>query len=307
VYSNLIDPTSHAKVTIRVKPKTEPNPTSKIHRASGLHPNHPGVDVEKRMIDGYIFKNYDDEFLEACENKYQGFGACSSATIIPTVGVDFATFDMESWFSELNATHAKSDNLTEVLSQEQTDVTKQKNVKQYVHKVHSNVSQHTYPNGASINRSADISWMLNRNAVTSLNVHLLRKLLLWQKGHTSYTDKVLSSNDLPNAVAYHQTKFVETLVKRAILGIRGCNIPVWIISEDRMVEIIDGIDTLPVAQLVKNFASYDQFFFECDLSVCSKYLYVKTIHHGYIFDNDEREYFYEVFYGLDYKSHVRHV
>ena len=95
VYSNLIDPTSHAKVTIRVKPKTEPNPTPKSHRASGLHPNHPGVDVEKRMIDGYIFKNYDDEFLEACENKYQGFGACSSATIIPTVGVDFATFDME--------------------------------------------------------------------------------------------------------------------------------------------------------------------------------------------------------------------
>ena len=244
--------------------------------------------------------------MEACENKYNGFGACSSTTINSSFGIDFATFDMDSMLSELHRKHAKSDNNTEVSNHEDTNVVKLNCVKQHIHKVHSNLHNHTYPAGFSVKTSADVGWMLNINAVESMNIHLIHKLMLWQKGHTSYTAKVVSSNELPGTVAYHQTTFVETLVHRAIVGIMQCNIPVWLMSEDRMIEIIDGIDTLCVAQFVKNTASYDQFIFESHLSICAQHLYVATVHHGYIFDHIPRDYFLGVFYGIDYDSHVIH-
>ena len=303
VYTNFVEYTSTSKIAIRVIPSVkEYSPTT--CNTADAHTCQPGVDMSKRMVDGYIFNSHPDEFHEACENKYSGYGACSSEMIIPSLEIDFATFDMESWLTEVHSKHPKIRTSSESSIDEGLDVAKLKSVKQHIHKVHGNLSSYTYPGGIPFNKFADVGWMLKLNVVESMNVHLIHKLVLWQKGHLSYIDKVISSNDLPSTVVCDQKTFVQTLVGRAICGIAQCNIPVWLMSEDRMIEIIDGIDSLAVAQLVKNTASYDQFIFESHLSLCSGFIYVKTVHHGHNFDHVTRDYFFEVFYGLDYQNNV---
>ena len=111
---------------------------------------------------------------------------------------------------------------------------------------------------------------------------------------------------LSRNVSYHQYMFAASLLPDAITGIAHSNVPVWLMSKHRMVELVDGIGMLQLAELIQNIASYDQFGFEHHVSMCSKHLYTLTIHHDHIYNPKKSDdcslETLDVFYGLDVDS-----
>ena len=181
-------------------------------------------------------------------------------------------------------------------------VSKLKTAKQHIHNVVTNLIGFPFPK--QIHRSSqDLSWMTKPVTIKAMNLHLVHKLILWSKGFLSHRDNIVTNKKMIAQSTHYQDLFVNKFVQTAISGVASCKIPVWLMSQDRMIELIDGIDHLSVADLVKNLSSYDQFYFEHHVSLCSKILYTATIHHGHSFDpklhQSPGQDFIEVFYGLD--------
>lgn len=176
-------------------------------------------------------------------------------------------------------------------------------VKEHIFKVVTNLhGQEQYPVSCKP-ESSDIGWLTDVNAVSSMNMHLINKLELWKKGFISYIDRAVTNMNLSRNVSYHQYMFATSLLPDAIAGIAHSNVPVWLMSKDRMVELVDGIGMLPLAELIQNIASYDQFGFEHHISMCSKHLYALTIHHDHCYNQTNSDDCtldtLDVFYGLD--------
>ena len=184
-------------------------------------------------------------------------------------------------------------------------------VKEHIFKVVTNLhGQEQHPVSCK-QESSDLGWLTNVNAVTSMNMHLIHKLELWKKGFISYIERAVTETKLSRNVSYHQYMFANSLLPDAISGIAHSNFPVWLMSKDRMVELVDGIGMLPLAELIQNIASYDQFGFEHHISMCSKHLYALTIHYDHCYNqtnfDDSTLDTLDVFYGLDADSVHMHI
>ena len=188
-----------------------------------------------------------------------------------------------------------------------TSIKKKASVKEHIFKVVTNLhGQEQYPVLTKQEPSADIGWLMHVNVVRSMNMHLINKLELWKKGFISYIERAVLNMKLSRNVSYHQYMFAASLLPDAITGIAHSNVPVWLMSKHRMVELVDGIGMLQLAELIQNIASYDQFGFEHHVSMCSKHLYTLTIHHDHIYNPKKSDdcslETLDVFYGLDVDS-----
>ena len=188
-----------------------------------------------------------------------------------------------------------------------TSIKRKVSVKEHIFKVVTNLhGQEHYPVLTKQEPSADIGWLMHVNVVRSMNMHLINKLELWKKGFISYIERAVLNMKLSRNVSYHQYMFAASLLPDAITGIAHSNVPVWLMSKHRMVELVDGIGMLQLAELIQNIASYDQFGFEHHVSMCSKHLYTLTIHHDHIYNPKKSDdcslETLDVFYGLDVDS-----
>lgn len=132
---------------------------------------------------------------------------------------------------------------------------------------------------------------------------------LWSKAYRRISRDAIVKKNLKNTVTKHQDIFVNEYLPKAIDGVASCDIPIWLMSQERIYELIDGVDDLAVAELVVNLCSYDQFCMEAHLSIDSDILYILTVHHGYTFDNnkvmDKGMSSLDIFYGVDIETHIR--
>lgn len=182
--------------------------------------------------------------------------------------------------------------------------------KEHIHHVMYNL--HSYPYPSFVNpRGEDLSWMNRKEIVDPMNVHLVLKLHLWMDGYASTSNHEIQTHTSKMfTVDNGQDKFAQEVVPKAISGIAACKIPVWMMSPIRMVQLIDGVEDLAVAELIANISSYGQFDFEYHISLASpNVLYALTIHHSPIFEsskkqNDNSLTTCDVFYGINKLSHI---
>lgn len=183
------------------------------------------------------------------------------------------------------------------------------NLKRYLIGVIGNLFAHKWPSNA-ISNGVDLSWILRSETVQATNIQLIHKVNLWRQGYKALSTKVVSRTCPKSPSTAHQDYFANVLLPAAVIGISDCKIPLWLMSIERIVDLINGIDHAAVAEFLINLSSYVEFEMEAHLSCNSTILYVMTTHYNHCYRHQHiaKECHHStnqnVFYGIDYESHV---
>lgn len=149
----------------------------------------------------------------------------------------------------------------------------------------------------------DLSWIHRNEAVEASNLHLVLKLHLWKVAYEETSKKAVKKYNLEECSTTDQDIFANELLPKAICAIAASKVPVWIMSNERIVELIPGIDELSIAELITNTSSYSEFSMVTHISNNLDTVYVQTSHYSHCFDPNKDiatgSKTLDIFYGIN--------
>ena len=331
-----------ADIRIQVKPQPPPRSSQESEEEDELTMDMdsfiPGQNCEHHTVDGYHFP--DHNFSTALENKDCGFVAFAPDTMLDISMIDFEDFDIVDGLKQLVSSKPvhkrESDNdiesstpvkkrksstttfKSDPVKQEATDTVvhaeesrseqckNRPHLKCFVFGIAYNLLGKTFPSDVQ-KLGTDMSWLVEEHTTESSNLHLVLKMLEWKHAYERFSEYGKEKHSLPKESTKHQDIFANVMVPRAISAIASCKLPVWLMSDERMIEIIEGIDDVSVAGLVVNLSSHAQFGMNCHISSTNIVVYIETIHYDHIFVQNKAyitgSETKSVFYGVDENTH----